>query len=630
MTDEFQQGHVIGERYRVLGTLGRGGMATVYLAEDLTLGRRVAIKVLHRKFAEDAKFVERFRREAKAAAGLNHPNVVGVYDWGSIGAQNYIVMEYVHGETLKDRIRRQGRLEPREAAAIGTELLSALGAAHARGIIHRDVKSQNILLDDEGRVKVADFGIAQAGDPSMTEAGSILGTAQYLAPEQARGEPVDERSDLYSVGVVLYEMLTGTVPFKGDSSVTVALKHVNERAPEPVEFVPTLPYQFNQIVLKALAKDPSQRYANAAEFAADLHAAVTGGPVLAAAYDPSLSPTQVVGATLAAEGATRVMTARDRAAARATTSPARDRGRRKKRPPWWLWLLIALAAVAFIVAGIFIVRAISGGGSVVPRVVGLEQAAATSRLQAAGFTVKVDTGYSDDYEEGVVYDQQPKPQTELREGGTVEIWVSQGPTTVELPDFSGETPEAVEKWLADNDLQAERKTGQNAEVERGLVYQTKPGAGESAKRGSTVTYWVSSGVRQVEVPDLSGMSVDNAAAALQAVGLELGSTSEQESTEVPAGVVMGQDPGAGTSVDRGTAVNILVSSGPPAPPEVEVPTVVTMNEATARATLEGQGFTVVVVYVSGGEPAGTVVSQTPAGGTMALEGSEVTIEVDND
>ena len=256
MSDVFQPDQVVSGRYRVLRKIGGGGMADVYLCEDLTLGRRVALKVLLQRFLDDPKFVERFRREAKAAAGLNHPNLVSIYDWGEVDGTYFIVMEYVEGETLKDLVRRQGRLGGNEAVRISLQLLAALEFAHRTGIVHRDIKPQNVMLDRDGNVKVMDFGIARAGDSGMTEVGSILGTAQYLAPEQARGQRVDERSDLYSVGIVLYEMLTGTVPFKGDSAVTVALKHVNEMAAEPAQLVPGMPYALNQIVLKAIAKDP--------------------------------------------------------------------------------------------------------------------------------------------------------------------------------------------------------------------------------------------------------------------------------------------------------------------------------------------------------------------------------------
>ena len=282
-------------------------------------------------------------------------------------------MEYVEGETLKELIRRRGRLPGGEAVAIALELLAAVGAAHANGVVHRDVKSQNILIDREGRVKVTDFGIAQAGDPGMTEAGSILGTAQYLAPEQARGEAVDERSDLYSVGVVLYEMLTGRVPFKGDSAVTVALKHVNELPPEPAGLVPGLPYSLNQIVLKALAKDPNRRYGSAAEFAADLRAAQAGGPLRAATFDPADERTQVVAPiAIPGEQATRVMSAARGAPVRGgRAGAANGRPPRRRRPQLWVILIVLAALAAIVVGGVLIYNAAFGSSSGLPSVVGL-------------------------------------------------------------------------------------------------------------------------------------------------------------------------------------------------------------------------------------------------------------------
>ncbi len=308
MSDVFQPEQVVGGRYRVVRKLGGGGMADVYLCEDLTLGRNVAIKVLLQRYLNDPTFVERFRREAKAAAGLNQQNLVSIYDWGEVDGTYYIAMEYVEGETLKDLIRRRGRLSGNESVAVTLQLLAAVDFAHRSGIVHRDIKPQNIMIDPHGTAKVMDFGIARAGDSGMTEAGSILGTAQYLAPEQAKGYPVDERSDLYSVGVCLYEMLTGTVPFKGDSAVTVALKHVNEVPVEPSELVPGMPYALNQIVLKAMAKDPADRYQSAAEFARDLRAAKEGGPIQAAAFDAGGEHTRVMGAAaLDAAGATSLL-----------------------------------------------------------------------------------------------------------------------------------------------------------------------------------------------------------------------------------------------------------------------------------------------------------------------------------
>lgn len=618
MTESFQPGQVVNGRYRVLRKLGAGGMADVYLCEDLTLGRRVALKVLSPRFVGDAQFVERFRREAKAAAGLNHPNIVAVHDWGEIDHTYFIIMEYVEGETLKDRVRRCGRLNGSEALGIALGLLAAVGYAHRHGVVHRDIKSQNILLDAGGTVKVTDFGIARAGDAGMTEAGSVLGTAQYLAPEQARGEAVDGRSDLYSVGVVLYEMLTGRVPFSGDSAVTVALKHVNEVPAEPATLVPGMPYTLNKIVMKALAKDPASRYQTAEDFARDLRAAQAGGPVTASAYDLEAERTQVM-ATAPTE-ATRVM-------ARPAASPPSGRPRSRRA----LWLALLLLAVIAAAAGA-LWWTLSGETVAVPGVVGRSEAQATLALEEAGFTVRVKDTFSDDVSTGFVARQSPEEGVELKKGATVTIWVSRGPLTVILPSFTGWRAADVAAWLEENRLEGVKKTGRSEDVVPGRVFRQDPPAGQTVERGATVTYWVSSGTVQVTVPDLTGMSRADAIKALTAVGLVLGDVSFEPSDTYDRDQVIRQSPAEGTKVDKGSAVDIVVSSGPPSPSPtptelVEVPDVFSMDSATAQATLAAAGFVVKVKERASPEPAGTVIAQDPAAGTMAPRGSQVTIWV---
>jgi serine/threonine-protein kinase len=639
VTDGFDKGQVIAGRYRVLRRLGVGGMADVYLAEDGTLGRQVAVKVLLKRYSGDAQFVERFRREAQAAASISHPNIVNIYDWGPVDGTYYIVMEYVEGETLKDRIRREGRCSPGEAVRVTLELLAAVQVAHGAHIVHRDIKSQNILIDSAGTVKVTDFGIAKADNSQMTEVGSILGTAQYLAPEQARGEPVDERTDLYSVGVVLYEMLTGAVPFLGDSAVTVALKHVNEQPTEPAEVVPGMPHSLNQIVLKALAKDPDHRYRNAAEFSADLIAARSGGPLLAGAYDPDLDRTLVQSPAAGAESTTRVLPraavagAAAGAAGGAAAGAAGARGR--KRSPWpWIALVVFLVIAA--VAGVVIWKSFfSDTTRGVPSVVGLAQAAATSQLQTAGFTVKVHNDYTDQFGAGLVTRQQPTAAAKLAEGGTVDIWVSRGPATVTLIDFTGWTPSAVVSWLHKNGLVGKELSGTSATIAKGKVFRQKPAPGITVSRGDTVSYYVSRGVPQVAVPDLSGLDQTQAASALQTAGLLLGTVSQQTSATVPVGQVVSQDPAAGTSVATGSTVTIVVSSGTPTPSStptptgtpVAVPSVLTMPRTQAEQLLTSDGFVVKVKFGKNALGPGIVYDQSPNGSTTATSGSTVTIWV---
>ena len=633
MSDVFQPDQVVSGRYRVLRKLGGGGMADVFLCEDLTLGRRVALKVLLQRFLGDPTFVERFRREAKAAAGLNHPNLVSIYDWGEVDGTYYIVMEYVEGETLKDLIRRQGRLGGSDAVRLTLQLLAAIQFAHREGIVHRDIKPQNVMLDRGGNVKVMDFGIARAGDSGMTEVGSILGTAQYLAPEQARGMQVDERSDLYSVGIVLYEMLTGTVPFKGDSAVTVALKHVNEMAPEPAQLVPGMPYSLNQIVLKAIAKDPDLRYQTADQFARDLRSAVEGGPVAAAAFDSGAEATRLMGAGGAgtAAGATSMM----------ATGSDDDRRPPRRRWPWIVVIVLLLLVIAAAAFGL--VRAMNGGGGeAVPNVVGKTQAEAQSALEQAGFKVGVQQEFSDKYDKGVVTRQTPVADTKLRKGETVDVWVSKGAQTVKLSDFKGWTSQEVQDYLKQNGLSGVQKSGKSAAVPQGQVYKQEPAAGIEVQRGDVVTFWVSSGEPQIAVPDLTNLTQADAQQALTDAKLTLGNVNQEASASVAAGQVIRQDPVAGTKVAKGAAVSIVVSSGSPTPTAsptptptptstsagVTVPDVYGMDSTTATSQINAAGLGVVVKQRAGtGQPPGTVVKMVPDAGTVVADGSTVLLTI---
>ena len=619
MSDVFQPEQVVGGRYRVVRKLGGGGMADVYLCEDLTLGRNVAIKVLLQRYLNDPTFVERFRREAKAAAGLNQQNLVSIYDWGEVDGTYYIAMEYVEGETLKDLIRRRGRLSGNESVAVTLQLLAAVDFAHRSGIVHRDIKPQNIMIDPHGTAKVMDFGIARAGDSGMTEAGSILGTAQYLAPEQAKGYPVDERSDLYSVGVSLYEMLTGTVPFKGDSAVTVALKHVNEVPVEPSELVPGMPYVLNQIVLKAMAKDPADRYQSAAEFARDLRAAKEGGPVQAAAFDAGGERTRVMDAA----GTTSVL-----------DQPMPPR---RKKSRWPLILIILLLAIIAAVA-VALWWTMSGNKVAVPSVVGLSKTAAVAALKADGFKAGVQEEFSDRVASGFVSRQAPTGGTKMREGATVDIWVSKGSESVGLPDFTGWTASAVDDFLTKNDLQGAKKTGRSNKVAAGQVFNQDPAAGTDVKRGDTVTYYVSSGKPQATVPDLANLTQADAETAIAGAGLKLGTVSQNTSTTVPAGSVISQDPPAGQKVDKGSTVSFVVSTGSPSPTSspsssptaagVAVPNVYGMQSTNAASQLSAAGLTVAFRQKpnTGQEP-GTVVKIKPDAGTVVPAGSTVLLVI---
>jgi serine/threonine-protein kinase len=573
---------VIDGRYRVLRKLGSGGMADVYAAEDRQLGRRVALKVLHRRYAEDQQFVERFRREASSAAGLQHPNIVAIFDRGEWDGTSYIAMELVDGRTLKEVIRGKGPAPPEAAVDITLQILRAARYAHKHGIVHRDIKPQNVLIDQDGRVRVTDFGIARAGTSDMTETGSIMGTAQYLSPEQAQGRAVDARSDLYSIGIVLYELLTGQVPFDAESPVTVALMQVNEPPVPPRELNPAIPPALEAVVLRAMEKDPDRRFQSADEFIAALETP-----------QEILPPPPLVEEILEEE---------DR------------RGRR-----WWLWLLIllALAAIAF---GLY--QVLKPEQLVVPNVIGRESSTAAQILQNRGFEVDIVTVVNPDVERDRVAAQDPRPNTTAAEGSTVEIRVSSGPGEAAVPRVVGLPQDEAEQQLRDAGFETEVQREFSDDVRRGRVIDTSPPAGSTIERGSTVTLTVSRGPEQVDVPDVTGESEENARSTLEGAGLRVGEVTEEESGEEP-GTVIEQSPAAGEQVDRDSAVDLTVAA------PVAIPDVVDLTEEEAQAELEDAGFEVRVQEQEVTDPAqdGVVIEQTPPADEERRQGSRVTIVV---
>ncbi len=428
-------------RYRILRRLGVGGMANVYLAEDGELDRRVAIKILNDRYATDDLFVERFRREAKSAAALSHPNIVSIYDRGEAEGTYYIAMEVIEGRSLKELIRANGRLRPAQAVSYTRQILAALRFAHRSGIIHRDIKPHNILVGPEERLKVTDFGIARAGASQMTEAGSIMGTAQYLSPEQARGAEVSGASDLYSVGVVLYEMLTGEVPFTGDTAVEIAMKHVNDAPRPPSATAPGIPADLDRVVLRCLAKNPADRYQTAEELDSDLARVEAGLPVsretaqaatvvLAGA---SIAPTQVLGTPPQTPATGRPPPGSGR-----RPPPYDPYDRPRKRRSIVPWIVVALLLAAFGVAGWYVYQQIDerlqeAEPVAVPNVEGLVEERAVEQLEADGFSVTTERQASVQVDRGKVIDQDPEGGNRVEQGTTVTIIVSSGVPQVEVP-----------------------------------------------------------------------------------------------------------------------------------------------------------------------------------------------------
>jgi serine/threonine-protein kinase len=566
------------------------------------LGRRVALKFLHERFAQDEQFVERFRREASSAAGLQHPNVVGVFDRGTYDGSHYIAMEYVEGASLNDLIERG--LSVPEAIEIVRQVLGAARYAHANGIVHRDLKPQNVLVDAEGRARVTDFGIARAGASEITQTGSVLGTAQYLSPEQAQGLPVTAASDIYSIGVMLYEALTGRVPFEAESPVTVALKQVSERPRPPSELNPQVSLALDAVVLKALAKDPANRFASADEFLAALDAAEA---------DPSgtaLGGTASYAAVAAAAGVPPAEPPPD--------PPLEDRGF------FTPGRLVALALLLLLVLGGLLAFLLTRPESVlVPTVIGQDQAPATAALEDAGFEVAV-RSEPNDAPKGTVLEQDPRAGERADEGSTVTISVSGGLGTIVVPSVAGDRASEARKTLKDAGFRVKERERPSSALRAGLVIDTQPPAGTELERGRTVTLLVSSGARLVDVPAVIGDQQDLAESQLRALGLI--PDVEQRDSDAPEGEVIAQDPAAGSSVKTHTAVTIVVSTGAGT---AIVPNVVgeSRDEAAADLTAAGLKVRVVERTTTDENEDDVVLDQSPSAGTRLQSGESVTVFV---
>ncbi|MCX2967635.1 MULTISPECIES: Stk1 family PASTA domain-containing Ser/Thr kinase [Streptomyces] len=632
-------GHVLDGRYRVEARIAVGGMATVYRAVDTRLDRVLALKVMHPSLAHDASFVERFIREAKAVARLDHPNVVSVYDQGKDSAYVYLAMEHVAGCTLRDVLTRRGALQPRAALDILEPVLAGLGAAHRAGLVHRDVKPENVLIGDDGRVKVADFGLVRAVDAQTSlSTTSVMGTVSYLAPEHIEHGVTETAADVYACGVMLYEMLTGAKPHAGTTPAQVLYQHLREDVPPPSAAAPGLSPALDALVARGAARERAARPADAAVMLAELRSAraalseaeLDHTPPRALPEDPDHAATAV----LPRDPAHPVRTADD--LDRTTVLPpvpapdaapppgdgrdGRGRGRsgRGRRSPAVLvgLVLILLLGVG---AGVWYIN--SGQFTRTPAVLRVPQAQAEQTLAEAGLRVRVERAHSSTVEEGLVISSDPEPGARVRGNGTVTITVSRGPEVVAVPDVAGVPLAEARERLTGAGLEPTAVTRAfDDTVERGAVIGTDPPAGTERRPGTGVELTVSKG-RPVDVPDVTGADRGDARTVLEEAGVEVRVADERVHSDQEPGTVVSQSPAAGETVARGDTVTLTLSKGPEM---VTVPDVVGQDEESAVEALRAAGFEVTVrrIFITG-----EVFNQSVDGGGRAPKGSEVTVWV---
>ncbi|MFJ9579520.1 Stk1 family PASTA domain-containing Ser/Thr kinase [Streptomyces sp. NPDC101191] len=617
-------GRLLDGRYRVDARIAVGGMATVYRAVDTRLDRELALKVMHPDLATDAAFVERFMREAKSVARLAHPNVVGVFDQGADGAYVYLAMEYVAGCTLRDVLRERGALRPRAALDILEPVLAALGAAHRAGFVHRDMKPENVLIGDDGRVKVADFGLVRAVGSATDTTGAVLGTVSYLAPEQIEHGTADTRADVYACGVVLYEMLTGTKPHSGDTPAQVLYQHLNTDVPAPSAAVPGLAPQLDALVASATARDPELRPYDAVALLAQVREARAGlGDEQLDAEPPQARPQETGGAEDRTSVIPRVQPLPvEHTSLLPPPAPASAPSSGSRRPRGPLLIVAAVLLALGIGGGVWYIN--SGQFTRVPSVLGQSESQATKRLADAGLDVGTTRrAFSDVYERGTVMAVDPAPGERIRGNGTVTLTLSRGPRIVKVPNLKGTPLAEAKKRLADEGLAPGVVSYAFSDsVAQGAVIGSDPEPGTERGPDSAVALVVSKGV-PVEVPDVTGETVADATAALQDAGLKVTVAPERINSAEDAGSVAAQSLAEGSRAARGDTITLTVSKGPRM---VEVPDVVGMSTSEAKAELEGAGFEVKVekTFPFLGD---TVSGQSVDGGSTAAEGSTVAITI---
>ncbi|MEU3409418.1 Stk1 family PASTA domain-containing Ser/Thr kinase [Streptomyces sp. NPDC006670] len=628
--DDPLVGRVLDGRYRVDARIAAGGMATVYRALDTRLDRVLALKIMHPDLAADAGFVDRFIREAKSVARLAHPNVVAVFDQGTDGPFTYLAMEYVSGCTLRDVLRERGALQPRAALDILEPVLAALGTAHRAGFVHRDIKPENVLIGDDGRVKVADFGLVRSVDAATQTTGSVLGTVSYLAPEQIEDGVYDTRVDVYACGVVLYEMLTGSKPHTGGTPAQVLFQHLNEDVPPPSAAVPGLPAALDELVARATARAPELRPTDAAallgitrEARARIgEAELDAVPPQARSAERSAAEdrTSVIPRPLAGQAAEPVLHHTSRLERPVAPAPQAPPAPRRQRRGVFLVIAGLLLALGLGTGAWYIT---SGQFTKVPNLLGKTEDQARAELSAAGLGVKkVDRKFSEAFERGTVMDSDPAGGKQIRGNGAVTLTVSRGPELVSVPDLKGRPLEEAKAELTKAGLAPGIVTlAFSQDVAQGSVISTDPAGGQKRAPDSAVALQVSKG-RPVQVPNVTGQPAEQARAALEALGLKVATAPDQVNSPAPAGAVANQSVAAGTQAAGGDTVTLTLSKGPR---PVQVPNVAGQDVDTARKTLEALGFKVKVErpFLSFSS---TVDTQSVPAGQSVPEGSTITVK----
>jgi eukaryotic-like serine/threonine-protein kinase len=623
---------IFNNRYRVDGTLGNGGMANVYVGTDTLLRRRVAIKVLREQYASDDDFVQRFSYEAQSAAKLSHPNIVNVYDFGREDHSYYIVMELVDGATLGEIMRDERVLPEPVAVDYAIQIASGLAYAHRQGLLHRDVKPANILVTKDDVVKLSDFGIARAVSEhtlGVTQPGMVMGSVAYISPEQAQGHNIDERSDLYSVGVVLYQMLTGALPFSGDTPVAVALKHVSQQAPAIDPAATGVSPAVASITERLLRKDPEERFASATELASALREARERPNV---AHDGSFAdaPTSKFGAVKAPPAAPppRRSVAPDRPDQRSHAVETIETDEYVPQGPDRRWILFPALLLIAIAVGFFALRGplFAPARTIdLPNLQDKMASQAQQQLAALGLRAVVSQEVSDSVPQDHVIRQDPPPGTKLAPNATVALVVSGGLPRVQVPDVKGYNVADAQRELQKVKLKPKLVEKFDASAPAGQVLDVSPAVGTSLRQNATVTLIASKGVQPITVPSLVSMTVDDARRKLAALGLGLNVAQTTESDTIPANVIASQNPDPGATAAPNSAVNVVVSTGAST---VQVPNVVGQDADSAETALRDAGFSVARSYtVDAANPTGKISLQKPDAGAKAKKGSKATIYV---